>query len=478
MKKSLFCFIAAFIIAVYASAADFTLKKTFEPGVPTPLCLPFEINTSHFDAIYEIGAIQGSNAIIYPVNSVEAGTPCVVVADLSRTTTLFHDVDVNTNSLFTMPLIWDGGTCRGDFSNYTWSYTTIRGNVGIASQLHFQICDINNMEFEANLENLYARQFITNTYYDLAAASKIKLYMPDVFERRDLPNPVAIPLPDNTAEYMTVTVAQNDDYSNPVAVVNAKTSDKLCNVFNLIPQQQYFYKVEAEGTVVSKGKFNTIGHLRMIAAPSVSNIRDLGGWNTVDGKRTAYGKLFRGGELNGQHVASQEDIQLLKNLGINAEIDLRWSQRPEENVQVSAYGFSEEEGTFYYVDGDDWSGSHYDTEATKQHLTREINMIIATLRKGQALYYHCVWGADRTGFISMTLEALMGVVPDEIFKDYELTSFSIAGLRSKDTFADRLNYFNKYPGATLKDRCEYYFVNVLGISQEDIDFFQNEMTED
>ena len=145
---------------------------------------------------------------------------------------------------------------------------------------------------------------------------------------------------------------------------------------------------------------------------------------------------------------------------------------------MSAYGFTEEDGTFYFVDGDDWSGSHYDTDETKQHLIREINMIVVTLKKGHALYYQCVWGADRTGFLSMTLEALIGVVPDEIFKDYELTSFSIAGLRSKDSFADRLNYFNRYPGATLRDRCEYYFVNVLGISQEDVDFFQSEMTQE
>ena len=171
-------------------------------------------------------------------------------------------------------------------------------------------------------------------------------------------------------------------------------------------------------------------------------------------------------------------MQTLKALGISAEIDLRWASRPEEDFRgISAYGFSDVDGTFYYVDGNDWLASDFDTEVTRTHLKREFEMIVTTLRGGGSIYFHCVWGADRTGFLAMLIEGALGLLPDAIFKDYELTTFSIAGLRSKQNFADRINYFNTYAGATLADRETNYLTSRLGISKEDIDFLQQTMLE-
>ena len=350
--------------------------------------------------------------------------------------------------------------------------------MGNASQLQFEPIDFMNVDIDVTLENLSVRRFFTQNRYTFAptSTSTVERYNRPPVERRDVPNPVVLPIPANATGNVSVTVGTADGLAN-VTQVETQAGETTCSIYNLIPQRTYYYQMTNGGNIVSKGKFHTKGHLRMIYAPSISNIRDLGGWPTQDGRHVRYGRIFRGGELNGQHVATEEDLQTLKNLGITSEIDLRLAARPEENHQQSALGFKEEDGNFIYIDGDDWAGSHLDTEATKGHLRREFALIFKTLRNGGAVYFHCVWGADRTGLFALVLESVLGLTPDSYFKDYELTTFSIAGLRSKNTFADRPNYFNAFPGATLSERACYYLRTQLGISQEDIDFFLETMLE-
>ena len=79
--------------------------------------------------------------------------------------------------------------------------------------------------------------------------------------------------------------------------------------------------------------------------------------------------------------------------------------------------------------------------------------------------------------LAFLLEGVLGVTSDGIFKDYELTSFSPAGNRLKSALQDRLNVIQALPGAKMRDRFEYYFLNKLGVSQEDINYFREVMVE-
>jgi protein tyrosine/serine phosphatase len=99
------------------------------------------------------------------------------------------------------------------------------------------------------------------------------------------------------------------------------------------------------------------------------------------------------------------------------------------------------------------------------------NLILDNLRKGKAVYFHCIWGADRTGALAFLLEGLMGLTPDQMYKDYELTSFSIAGTRKKEGLDAKLTYLNgKYTGKQ-QDRFLAYWRDEVGIPEADLKDF-------
>lgn len=481
MNKHFLLTILLALCTASLQAATFTLNKPMAAGQLTPLCLPVTATLADFDELFAVGGIDDNgHASLYPVATVAAGTPFVARCAAARASTIFDNVTVSTAAPSERPLVWQGGSVQGDYAAYSWHYTTVLGSVGIPSQLIFDVQDLQNMNFDVTLENLSARRFLSQTRYTFNLASQIERYNNGLLERPDEPNPVTLPIPVAAMGEVTVSVGTAEGLAD-VDVVTQQAAAGVCEVYNLIPQRTYYYTMTSAGAVVSRGQFHTTGHLRMIYVPTISNVRDLGGWPTQDGRRIRYGRIFRGGELdgtnNGKSPSSAADKQTMKDLGVTAEIDLRWTGREGDYTGRSAYGFSEADGTFYFVDGDDYAGGHLDRPETMEHYRRSFNMIVSTLRGGGGIYFHCVWGADRTGLFALVLEAVLGVTPDAFFKDYELTTFSIAGLRSKNNFSGQPKYFDAYAGATIAERAANYLRTRLGIPQEDIDFFRDTMLE-
>src|ERR1700733_7186496 len=59
---------------------------------------------------------------------------------------------------------------------------------------------------------------------------------------------------------------------------------------------------------------------RLLPLVGASNFRDLGGYPTVDGRFTRWGRLFRSDTL---HELTGEDLGLLRQIGLTSIIDLR-----------------------------------------------------------------------------------------------------------------------------------------------------------
>ena len=87
---------------------------------------------------------------------------------------------------------------------------------------------------------------------------------------------------------------------------------------------------------------------------------------------------------------------------------------------------------------------------------------------------HCWGGADRTGTVAFILEGLCGVSEADLAIDYELTSFTMFGLRTRvnrgtANYADVIARIKSYPGATLQEKFEAYAKGTLGLADADFD---------
>jgi len=261
--------------------------------------------------------------------------------------------------------------------------------------------------------------------------------------------------------------------ADTIVILNGTTE---LEVYNLIPQHIYDYSIVVNDSVLTEGEIHTEGKVRMIYAPSILNIRDLGGWTTDNNKRIKYGKIYRGGELNGVHTADSIDVQRLLDLGIRAELDLRaWYN---EGIEVSVFGFNSD-STYLYTNDSGQLPEHMTSYRFLNNWKKEFNFIVSNLRKNNPVYQHCVWGRDRTGYLSILLQGLLGVSYSDLMKDYELTYLTYRSANDKKAEIDAvISYLNSLEGETLKEKINTFFVKKVGVSQDIIDYFRSEMLED
>jgi len=445
------------------------------------VCAPFTLSASDegVEGLYAIAGMDDDamKLYLYSVESLPAGTPGVAMFNVANYSAPI-EMTLSDGKNFVMP--WEGGFATTDAAHYTWNYTTMMGgNISFQNLRTLEIVDYNDMNFDVNLENLAARRYLDMVKYSGSEdASLVAAYNVAPPTRRDIPNAVMIPVPSHD-EDAVITVY--NEYFDELATVTVPAGVSEGYVYNLLPQQTYFYNVEEEtGGKISSGEFHTKGYLRMVYAPSAYNIRDLGGWDTQDDCRTTYGHLFRGSTLNGYVNCTPEDIQALKDLGIGGEIDLRYREDYDKDMGcgTSAFGFGADD--YFFAAANDWTAANLNDTGTRQRLKQEFDFILEHFRQGKAVYYHCAWGADRTGMLSFLMEGVLGLTIDQIYKDYELTSFSAAPgatNRLKTSFQDRIDVILALDGATLRDKFENYFINKLGISYDDITYFRSVMLE-
>ena len=258
-------------------------------------------------------------------------------------------------------------------------------------------------------------------------------YMSEVPESGGLPKwaeqcaPIKIPAKKGNSVLVSATPSFNKYLS-----VSSESDTAL--IYNLVPQTVYWYRVvSADNKVLSDGIFKTQGRLRMIKTEKVINVRDIGGWK-CDGGRLAYGKIYRGGTLQGLTtkigpVGETDIVELVNNVGISSEFDLRGSKLSSSPLGSNV--------TFHDFDAADYMelmlnikpGSYVNSGPYYSDLVKIMDAIIADLKSGKSEYVHCLMGADRTGTLIALIEALCGVSEADIVKDWELTSFSAVGYR-------------------------------------------------
>ena len=315
--------------------------------------------------------------------------------------------------------------------------------------------------------------------------------------RQDCPAPAVITWTNPASSNTVVTIYTDEDLSQKfLSPVNASENATSVDVYNLIPGRKYYYTVSENGTIWEKGYFNTTGRRRMLkisdtkAEGHANNCRDLGGMVTKDGtKRIKYGYIFRGSNMD--KTTSTEKSILYNDLNIRVDVDLRsGSGSPSaysESGSGSAYNaFSRSQYSMdYYNVG---FSSFNDIKSDPTRVKNVVNKIIDTVVDGSsAVYFHCYVGADRTGFFGLLIEGLLGISEADCSMDYELTSFSVVGLRGRDgsgqdhywgsSRSDKgLALLRSQTGDTFEQKCTNYLTSI-GVSDSKIAAFKRTILE-
>lgn len=319
------------------------------------------------------------------------------------------------------------------------------------------------------LENVRVAAFLKEVTYKSKDETKMRNYNISPPARRD--QPAGVPLTwtkwaDATSQKLFVSTSSK--FVDPIEVTLAADAEAY-DIYNLIPGKTYYYKIvgtsaSGKDSILTSASFATEGQVRMIKADTGFNMRDLGGWKTRTGQRIRYGMIYRGAEWDVEYVLNPADSATVHDLGIRAELDLRGNSEADYATK-SRIGYTDVEYTRIPT------GTHY-IEAFKQNnpaFTKQLQYIFKCVKENRPVYFHCHIGADRTGCLAFLLEGLLGVSESDMYKDYELTSFS--GLnthRYKDQIEDMFDYIKTFEGSTLDEQFFNYCTQELKVDANDI----------
>lgn len=275
-----------------------------------------------------------------------------------------------------------------------------------------------------------------------------------------------------------VIFADNLSFNNPFII---ETKERyIDNVGIFIPGKTYYWKVKDKysNNESEIDTFKTLNSpVRWISAGTVYNVRDIGGWATDNNKRVKYGYIYRGAQLKldnqwEKSYMNDYSYQAFDYLGINTEVELRGGFDHKEsqihdytkNIYINGIGYE------HILCMDDNQKEQYRT------LFRAL-----TDKSTYPLYFHCSWGADRTGVLAFLISGILGVPYDNLCEEYELTSFSGSGKRTRIDFPWKQmlpDLYERYGNKPLKDLLNQYLIEYIGVKQEEIDALRDIMLED
>ena len=259
-----------------------------------------------------------------------------------------------------------------------------------------------------------------------------------------------------------VEVSETPDFADPMTIV---TNNQQTLVENLKIDQTYYWRVNGCAPftfyVADEGP-------RFIYVDWATNIRDLGCWKTADGKRIRQGMLYRGSKLEEELTDKGKEI-IRDVLKIRTDLDLR--QDSLETLTKSPLG---EQVALVCIPTDGYSAFF---GGNRKINCRKIFNLLAD-EKNYPIYFHCVGGVDRTGALAFVLELCLGVSEEDALLDYELTSLSAYGYRSRATsqYYETLAEYGDEDD-TLNEKA-YNFLLSCGIAEETIEKIRGILLED
>lgn len=293
---------------------------------------------------------------------------------------------------------------------------------------------------------------------------------PFKFGENCLPVPAELTWADSNAteKTYTVLVSKQLDMSNPIVLA---TTECRISVYNLEVGRTYYWQVTDGEEFSQIFTFTTVLTPRFFSVDGVSNVRDLGGYYTVDGKRVKQNMVFRSAHFDD---ASAEGINFMVNvLGIKTELDFRGPSKAVfdpnrvRRVVIPIYWYS-----------NIFREEHF--ECVRQTISA------FAYPENYPINFHCALGRDRTGTTSFLILGLLGVDQETLLKEHYSSFFSTIGACDKEEFLLHILYigdlakgFARFApkGATLQEQIEGYLLHI-GVTAEEIASIRSILLED
>ncbi len=238
---------------------------------------------------------------------------------------------------------------------------------------------------------------------------------------------------------------------------------------------------------------------RLINVSGVSNLRDVGGYRTTDGRTVRSGRLLRSASL---HLLDEEGQQELIRRGLRHVIDLR-----HDHELVNAPNVFRGSEQVNYQNISLFQGLAPEripigaiptlAEMYTELLDSSADLIVKAIEPfatGETALVHCSAGKDRTGIIVALLLDLIGVDRATIVHDYALTDIYLEPLResfrdfARGAGIDMVQYEHmiscrpEYIEAFLDHLYDRYggarsYLLASGMTQEQLDAIREELTE-
>ncbi len=194
--------------------------------------------------------------------------------------------------------------------------------------------------------------------------------------------------------------------------------------------RHYFYLQSERGEAVILAE-------RKLSLQGAPNFRDLGGYETREGRRLRWGKLYRSSKLSG---LTDQDIGYVRRLGLTLICDFRQVVEQElEPTRLSGdklpllaslpvdpgsrHSFIENlhNGIIAVQDAAGFM-EEVNRDFVVSQLPRYAEMFQLLLAGDQQVLIHCASGKDRTGFGAALILDVLGVEEEAIVQDYLLTN--------------------------------------------------------
>lgn len=210
----------------------------------------------------------------------------------------------------------------------------------------------------------------------------------------------------------------------------------------------------------------------MVQFESLSNFRDMGGVQTLDGTTVKSNYFYRSGAL---FDASEKDIQTLNTLNLKAIIDYRddseaAGQPSSENIQSTIIQIPARKETSILPTAsmemltdrsklDAISLDDFATFYTELPFNNPVyqKLIQLVAEKDVPLLHHCSAGKDRTGVGAALIYLLLNVSEEEIVKEYLLTNDYIDA-SPPNWYRYVVSKVGEHPTLTALARCDRRFI--------------------